>query len=264
MKKPIKILYAPYNIASMPAITIDALNKIEGVIARGVAIDNNQYLDFGVNKKQNWNIHVVDSNVKKPWLYIINLFLAELSLIKRILWADIIIWQWDIKIYMPHYWLIKLSKKPIIVEWLGSDIRIPEIVFEHNPYFQEAFKNNTYTYKKESKARSYWIQYKFKYLKAIPYLCPEMTLFLNRKLFPNYYSTFQRINLNNYIPNYPKLDNLSQLKIIHSPSSTGAKGTEYVRSAITKLKRKYNFEYVEITNKSHKEALNSIRTADLF
>ncbi|HRI32347.1 MAG TPA: hypothetical protein PLD02_01255 [Saprospiraceae bacterium] len=263
MNKPIKILYAPYNIASMPAITIDELNASQDIIARGVCIDYNQYISFGIDPKKNWKVFKVDSNIRKPFLYLINLICAEFYLIKYIIWADAIIWQWDIKVYMPHYWLIKILKKPILVEWLGSDIRVPEFVIKHNPYYKKALGSGTYTYTRESLNRSNQIQKKFKKLNATPILCPEMSLYLNPNIFETFEPIFQRIDINKFNIRYPDA-NKSIPIICHTPSATGAKGTIEVRKIMDRLKLNYSFEYVEITNKSHAEAIQAIEQCDIY
>lgn len=247
----------------MPAITIDELNLSEDIIARGVCIDYNQYISFGIDPKKNWKVFKVDSNIRKPFLYLINLICAEFYLIKYIIWADVIIWQWDIKVYMPHYWLIKILKKPILVEWLGSDIRVPEFVIKHNPYYKKALESGTYTYTRESLNRSNQIQKKFKKLNATPILCPEMSLYLNPNIFETYEPIFQRIDINKFNIRYPDA-NKSIPIICHTPSATGAKGTIEVRKIMDRLKLNYSFEYVEITNKSHAEAIQAIEQCDIY
>jgi glycosyltransferase involved in cell wall biosynthesis len=52
--------------------------------------------------------------------------------------------------------------------------------------------------------------------------------------------------------------------IVHTPSATGGKGTRFVRNAIDRLKSTLDFEYLEIVNKTHKEALETIAKADIF
>ncbi len=247
----------------MPAITIDALKKIPGIEAKGVAIMSPNSQSFGVNDESSWKKFNVYGSLKHPFEMIKNIILAEYYLCKRILWADVIIWQWDTRVYLPHFWFLKFCNKLILVEWVGSDIRVPEIVNVNNPYFKKAIENRTYSYLKESKARSNWIQMKFKFLNAIPWLCPEMTLFLNRNLFPDYIPTFQRIEVKKYKPVYPD-QNKQKITIVHTPSALGAKGTNYVRTVIEKLKPEFDLEYIEINKKTHVEALSAIASADIF
>lgn len=247
----------------MPAITLDTLSSFEGVETRGISIVNHQSLYFGEEQSNTWKIFDVYKNFKNPLKLVIEVFKAEYYLCKGIAWADFIIWQWDTRIYLPHFWFLKFSNKPKLIEWLGSDIRIPEVVMSFNPYYKREVENGTYSYNFESKSRSNRIQRKFKYINAIPFLCPEMTLFLNKDIFPKYYTTFQRINLSNYIPKYPS-PLMKKVTIVHTPSATGAKGTKYVRLVISKLKLDFDIEYIEVHNKSHKEAIDAISKADLY
>jgi hypothetical protein len=247
----------------MPAITMDILNELGDIEAKGVCISDNKFLSFGKNKTETWKEFNVYTNLSNPLKFIYNLILAEYWLIKRILWCDIIIWQWDVKVYLPHYWLMKLLKKPLLVEWVGSDIRIPDFIFPYSPFYKMEFDNKNYTYTNESRKRSFDIQKKFKSLNAIPMLCPEMSLFLDRTMFPEYIPMYQRINLQPFSVSYPSVGNTRPI-IVHTPSATGGKGTRFVRNAIDRLKSTLDFEYLEIVNKTHKEALETIAKADIF
>ncbi|MFZ1257617.1 MAG: hypothetical protein WAR77_14755 [Saprospiraceae bacterium] len=259
----IKLLYAPYNIASMPAVTMDYLNQRDDILAKGVSIEDHHFTNYGKDKKKYWKTFNVYTNLSKPISFIGNLLQAEYYLIKRILWADIIIWQWDTKVYLPHYFLIWILKKPILIEWVGSDIRIPEIVIANSPFYKSELENGNYTYTKESYKRSLSIQRKFKFLNAIPLVAPEMSLFLDRSLFPEFYLMYQRIRVEDYQVKYPDL-NCKIPVIVHAPSATGGKGTRFVRIAIENLKLKYDFKYIEIINKTHEEAILAIAGADIF
>ena len=263
LERKVRLLYAPYNIASMPAITMDILNGIGNIEAKGVCISDNPFLSFGKDKSKNWKTFNVYTNLKNPFIFLYNLLLAEYFLIKRILWCDIIIWQWDIKVYLPHYLLIKILKKPILVEWVGSDIRIPEIIMKYSSYYKMEYENGNYTYTNESKERSHAIQMKFKFFNATPLLSPELSLFLDRKIFPDYIHILLRINLDEFTISYPSLDKKIPV-LVHTPTATGGKGTRFVRAVIEKLKQTYSFEYLEIINKTHEEALSTISKADIF
>ncbi len=247
----------------MPAITMDILNEIGDIEAKGVCISDNKFLSFGKYKSSTWKEFNVYTNLSNPFKFIYNLVLAEYWLIKRLFWCDIIIWQWDVKKYLPHFWLMKFLNKPVLVEWVGSDIRIPDFIFPFSPYYKMEFDNKNYTYTLESIQRSQYIQKKFYELNAIPLLCPEMSLFLNKNLFPEFIPMFQRINLDRFRVTYPS-DKTTRPVIVHTPSATGGKGTRFVRAAIEKLKRDFDFDYCEIVNKTHTEALATIAKADIF
>ena len=262
-RKALKILFAPSNIASVASITMDALNKNEQVSARGFATHSHPYWSFG----KNWTvINYV------PWKknFIKRFFQAlrkNVKLIQLILWADIIHWQWDIggeMIFDLHRKLIRITRKPVIIEWLGSDIRIPEVVSKDNPYYKEASELGKYSYNFESAERSSAIQAKFAKLNAIPAVCPEMSLFLDKNLFPSFVLLFQRISTKEFEPKLPDVNNHFPL-IVHTPSDRNAKGTFQVRRVIDSLKNKgCEFEYIEIHNKTRNEAVEAIRKADIY
>ena len=258
MSKEIKVLFAPSNMASMPNLTIQALNKLPGIKAKGISYGISHYWTFGPN----WKIIEVTSFKVNALKRIFQFITFKYELFKGILWADILMWTWDIDRF--EFFLIKLFKKKIFIEWLGSDIRVPDILFQHNLYYKNAWANGDWDYMSESQLRSDTIQEKFYKLKATPLLCIEMSLFLNRNFFPNYVSFFQRIDINNYLPQYPSPHSNNPV-LVHTPSATGTKGTRYVREIVEKFRAKgMQFEYIEIHNKSRQEALDAIGKADIF
>lgn len=245
----------------MPAITVDEINKTQLFVAKGVAITSHKFQDFGPNKSKYWKIFNVYTSYLNPFLLCKNILLAEYYLCKSILWADIIIWQWDARIFLPHYWFLKLTGKSIYIEWVGSDIRKPKLLSNINIFYKEQFELGNYTYLYESNFRSWFRQLKFKFLNAIPLLCPEMTLYLDSKLFPIYIKTMQRINTAKYIVNSTEI---KRNIVVHAPSSIGAKGTLQIRNIINKLNKVVDFEYIEVTNKTRKETLEIISTCSIF
>ncbi len=262
-KNKIRLLYAPYNIASMPAITLDEISEQWGIAIKGICIDYNQNINFGKKENEVWLKFKVDSNHKNLVKYFINLFFAELSLCYYISVSDIIIWQWDIKKYLPHFWLIKLLRKKMFVEWVGSDIRNPNFLSKINKYYKQALDSGTYTYKKESQRRSEKIQRKFAYLGAYPIVCPEMELYVDKSLFDRVFILFQRINVSDFLPQYPS-SVTTVPKLCHAPSAAGAKGTDQLRQIIRKLKATLDFEYVELSGVPREEVLKIMATCDIF
>jgi glycosyltransferase involved in cell wall biosynthesis len=56
-----------------------------------------------------------------------------------------------------------------------------------------------------------------------------------------------------------------KLRILHAPSSRGAKGTEFVIKAIDKLKKNgYDIEFVLLENVPHEEVLKQIQSSDII
>jgi len=152
-----KVLHLPYNIGSKITITVSALRKIN-IDAKGAAVNN--YLDEAGENVEVFNTRDYSYlNPKKYFEYI----RANRELKKMILWADVIHWYYDFRILRSERFinLIKHLNKPAVVEFLGSDIRIPEILFPQNPYYKKIFSTD-YSYKFESLNYSRLVQKKFK------------------------------------------------------------------------------------------------------
>jgi hypothetical protein len=223
-----------------------------------VSYGTNKYWTFG----ENWVVITAVDIRKHPLKRILQFLKFKYHILKGILWADILMWHWDIGKF--EYIIVKLLKKKVFVEWIGSDIRVPEIVFQHNPYYKEAWNNGDWDYMSESRERSNTIQRKFFLLNATPVVCVEISMHLNRDFFPKHITFFQRIDIRNYTPMYPSVDCIKPV-LVHTPSATGTKGTRYVRAVISRLQQQgFVFTYVEIHNKSRQEALDAIGSADLF
>lgn len=258
MKKKINVLFAPANTASMPDITLQALNRLDSVDAKGISFANHHYWTFGPN----WKIFTYTSFRKNPLKRILEIISSKWALWKGIYRADLLMWHWDIEPI--DYWMVRLMRKPIFVEWIGSDIRVPDFLFNVNPYYKKVWDDGEWDYMQESKTRSDDIQKRFRKLNATALLCPEISLFLNPQYFSSFTLFYQRIDLKNYTPRYPDPQkNIPTL--VHTPSAKGTKGTKYVRQAIENLKKKgLPLEYIEIHNKTRQEALNAIGQADIF
>jgi glycosyltransferase involved in cell wall biosynthesis len=233
------------------------------VSAKGLSLNNNKYWTF----TKDW---VVIDEV--PWKQnfirrFSQIIYKHYKLLKMIIWADIIHWQWDIRgqtIFNIHYLLIKMLNKPVVIEWVGSDIRIPEKVFQWNPYYKNVWHSGEYSYYIESFKKSIAIQKRFKKIHAFPVVCPEMSLFIDKKIFPNFKILFQRIDVNEYEPSYPSILNNKPI-LIHTPSAKGAKGTRTLKRIIKNLEEKgLCFEYIELSNVNKEECLKTIQRADIF
>jgi hypothetical protein len=259
----LRILFAPSNIASFASITTEALNKIPGIQAKGFSTSTHKYWEFG----KEWTVIQLVSWKKNPLRRLYQILSRDFKLIRLIFWADIIHWQWDIggeTTFDLHYIILKYFRKRVVIEWLGSDIRIPEVVSNLNPYYKMIWENGKYNYGFESFDRSSKIQHKFWKLKATPAVSPEMSLFVNRELFHRIIILYPRVMTRSITPFFPSNENKVP-KIVHAPSAMEGKGTPYVRKAVEALKRKnYLFEYIEVHDQSKQKSIEAIKGADVF
>lgn len=254
------ILILPYNMASMPAITAEALNKIEGVNAKSLTIDLHKYqttnsttiyLPLGITKR---------TPIK--WLWHKLTFRTKLYNLLR--WADVLHYHWS-SIFPDNEdlkWLAQ-SGKPILVEWVGSEIRIPDICKKINPYYARAFDHGYEYNKLESREGSLALQQKFKSVQAIPLIIPEMTLYVQKQMFPVTYPSQIRINVKKFIPAFPPVNKKKPL-IIHSPTAKICKGSNIIIPVIEELKKTLDFEFVLLHDMSRAAVLKIMQEADIF
>ncbi len=146
--------------------------------------------------------------------------------------------------------LLKEKGKTIICIFHGSDARPPYLDVRALRLTLEALKATTLAQKKKLK---YIEQYADYIVNA-----PASSVWHERPVV-NWFSIG--------IPFVSSCEDLSEFKetsipmILHCPSDPQAKGSEHVRTVILRLKKKgYEFNYLELIDKSHAEVLSSIRS----
>lgn len=253
-----KILYAPNNIASMPAITAQAMVEL-GHEARCITLSNNIFHTGNSNV-----IRLKNSSIKNPFLYAYYKTIYLITLYRLLKWCDVVHFTWYAVLpFAIDLWLIRLMKKPRFVEWVGSDIRVPEVTMKESPWYKNAF-NNGYEYSKmESKERSYKNQRNFRATGFVPILVPEMQLYLKPGLFDKVYTTQYRIPTREFTPQYPEIQN-QKIVIVHSPSAVITKGSNYIIPVVESLKKKYNIEFLLLHDVPRQKVLEAMVTADIF
>jgi glycosyltransferase involved in cell wall biosynthesis len=253
----VRVLHLPFNIASIPSHTVRGLRQI-GVEAYGLMLGNALVQSAD-------GLKVIEPvSRRKVYRWIWRSFRWLYNYLKWVAWADVIHWYFGTPV-LPWGLDLKYIKalgKPGVVEWLGSDIRIPEIEFEDNPYYKAAFYSG-YEYQFESLQRSRQIQKKFAeagFASIVP-VC--MLRYVQADICPRVYVVPQRIVLSDYNPAYPD-PAVTRPLIVHAPTAPIAKGTPAVLKAIERLKTKYNFEFRLIHGMSRNEALQVVQRADIF
>lgn len=247
------------NVASMQTITALAMSKLEGVEAKCLIFTKNKYSTTN-------EVTVLEdiSRYKINPFKRIKLLLTEKAKIKKWFeWADIIHYAWGpiFKDGRDLKWARK-TDKPIFIEWVGSDIRNPYYLRKINSHFNDYFEVISNERKFNIKRVKRYLS-QFHKVRAIPTLCPEMSLFIDKGMFLNHKNLFQRINLNAFELQLPKLDSLKPI-IVHSPTSPILKGTQFVLDVLNKLKTNYDFEFKLVTNMTRVEALEIMKKADIF
>jgi glycosyltransferase involved in cell wall biosynthesis len=178
----------------------------------------------------------------------------------------VIHWSWNsTSKYDLDLRLVKFFKKKRFIEWVGSEMRIPEITMLESKWYKEIF-NNGYEYSNtESREASYHLQEKFAKYGFVPVLVPEMHLFLKPGLFKTVFTTQYRIFQKDKFPEvfYPDPAN-DKIVIVHSPSAKFAKGSGYIITVVEKLKTRHNIEFILLNNVPHPVVLETMKRCDIF
>jgi glycosyltransferase involved in cell wall biosynthesis len=247
------------NIASLHSHLATSLNKIEGVNAKYIVFGHHQY----INKNQNEIFLDKYPSRKNPFTYLYHKLTLKYQIKKLIEWCDVVYYIWDSILDEYDLELAHKLNKKIYVEWVGSDIRDPEILFKINPYYKDVFeKGYNYALLEKSNFKEI-VQDKFFKYKASIISSPEMFLYLNPNIKTQKHLIFTRLNVTDFPFNNLKSDNKKPL-IIHSPSAPIVKGSTFILEAIKELKKKYHFDFEIITNKPREEVLSLMQKADIF
>jgi hypothetical protein len=239
----------------MPAITVRALNKA-GHQAKGLI------LGAAVSQSsEGMEVYNFNKGSAMKYLTIAQWYIRFLQLIA---WADVIHWCGSfshplLKITLP---VIRLMHKPAVVEFVGSDIRNPEIEFMDNPYYREVFDKG-YEYPYESAKNSKAIQKQFADAGFDVIAMPGMEQYIDKSIFPHPYRVFQRIEVDRFEFLPPDPSNKKPL-VVHAPTAPVCKGTKHILAAVELLKNKYDFDFELIQNMSHAVAKEKIKSCDIF
>lgn len=259
-----RVLVLPHNYGSMPSITIDALRR-KGIDARGLTYSHHQYQYLSPNMI-NAPIDTHGRRLKKIPKYLSQVYAHYKLLDSMLEWCDVVHWMGHF--YMAKqldFKLLKKHNKPGIVEFVGSDIRNPDVLRKINPYYKSIYDQNLWEYANvETAENSNHLQSLFHELNFVPGVCPEMSLFINESIFgKSKYLLMQRFDVNSYIPSYPSSTETRPV-ILHSPSAKHTKGTRFIEEAIQQLKGTYDFEYRTLHNLPRNEVLNLMGSCDIF
>jgi hypothetical protein len=252
-----RVLHLPLNIASQISITVRALRDIgvdaHGILSSGALVQDSQGVrNFGTAPRKS----------PKWWL-------DKARYVATVLWAiqryDVIHWYFGVTLpgALDLKWAQRLGR-PGIVEFWGSDIRVPEEEFKVNPYYAAAWEAG-YEYRQtESRSGSYARQEKF--VKHGITACLASDTFghyLKPGLWSRVYSTRGRVLTAEFKPQYPSPDNPRPI-LAHSPTVKIGKGTAAVERAVEQLRPKYDFEYRLIHGMTYADAQQVKQTCDIF
>jgi hypothetical protein len=252
-----RVLHLPQNIASLPSHSVRGLRQA-GVDASSLILSSSLVQSaqglWVISPRTNRS---VDRRIAK-WNWF-GQFLVESAR------ADVIHWYYGRPVMLGGLdlaWIAAL-RKPALVEWMGSDIRIPEVEFADNPYYARAYQTGYEYARTEGEGNSRRAQARFARARfafgadrgLYQYILPDF----HRKP----YWIPRRILLEDYEPAYPQLNRTMPL-VIHSPTAPVAKGTSAVLSAVEMAQAIVPFEFRLVQGMAHDEAMKLMEQADII
>ncbi|MGW8823305.1 glycosyltransferase family 4 protein [Paenibacillus sp. JNUCC32] len=154
---------------------------------------------------------------------------------------------------------LKSHGKKLVVQHRGSDVRMLSIARS----FDNPFVRVKSGRRREEKNIIHKLNELSKYIDHAIVADYELFPYIE-KYYKHTHVLRQFITLDKFNPVYPSKKNDKPL-IIHAPTNTYLKGTEYVLEAIERLrKKKIPFDFRLIENVTHEEAIHSYRRADII
>jgi glycosyltransferase involved in cell wall biosynthesis len=254
-----KVLHLPTNIASQMSVTVRALRDI-GAEARGIVL-NKKIIQSNEGLECYEYLSPEQPSVQSR----LKSLIWARKLISAINWADVIHWYSHTRTLPKDLdlRLIAAFNKPRIVEFWGSEVRIPEIASLDNPYRAKMYQENPDLQRgakeKSINTQSRFARYGFECL--VPGV--ETATYIQENIFPKPYFVKTRLISSEFIPAYPDPDN-SKPVIVHSPSHKALKGTQTTLETIEALRGKYDFIFKLIHNVERFKALQILRESDIF
>ncbi len=178
--------------------------------------------------------------------------------------ADVIHWHFNTAIlpFRLDLRFLCLIRKPRLVEFWGSDIRIPETAAADNPFFRDHLMGPTVHYP-ISKEGSRMTQEAFSrngFACLIP--SPEQEAYVFDDLFPDIYRTRARVFVRDVSPRYPPPYRQVPV-VVHVPSVKERKGTAQVVQVVERLQKTHRFEFRLVHGVSREEAQRIMGGGDI-
>lgn len=233
-ENPIKILLIGQNYASVINSLSVGFDQIQGVKARALSLDR---FTSHYNNYNNYFYKTIPSE-KGKLKYFLSKAIGLIVLLYLLLWCDVVHLYYlpsDTQARDFEKKLIDFFCKRKVVTFMGSDVRIPAVASERNPYFKDAYENDQYEYKTETAENSHKLQLKYANdnYKLIVW---DVESYIDHMLFPDI-RIVPHASIN-HISSFAS-DAKQKILVVHSPSAPVAKGTEIIKHEMEKVIAKY-------------------------
>jgi hypothetical protein len=239
--EPPRVLHAPIEIAGQGSIAVRGLREL-GVDAHLFAAAH----PFGYDEPD-----IIPPST--PWAYI-RTFAAAVRA------HDVIHFYYGAG-FLPVLRLVDVRAlralgKQIVVEFFGSDVRIPSLASARNPHYVQLRGEDDDLARRRMRS---WSR-----LTSGHMIVGDHSIDASiGPYFKHVHYARQRVDTASWVPRPPATD-CSRPRVVHAPSDFAGKGTRFVRRAVEELRGSgMQFEYDEISGSSHAEVMRHCESADL-
>lgn len=263
-KRPLRVLHLPVNIRWIMDATVRGEQEIgiktKTMFISCTGLDENRQDDV-------WDSPCCSSSRRFSFAYVrylVSIVLFFFHYIRLLIWADVVHWQYSNRLWFGDgrlknldFYLLRLFKKPAIVQFHGGDFRNSEQWAKTNPWWHEAYEQS---FMKELDEKARVTQDSFADAGFVFALGYGMYPFVKAENLNRAIILERGIVLGS--SGAPRAEN-KRIKIVHAPSHPTAKGTKYVLRAIDLLKNKYDIDFVLLENMHHDVVLENLKQADI-
>jgi hypothetical protein len=251
--KAIRVLHLPTNMASVMSENVRALTAV-GVEARGFVFGETSPL-------VNYAGLTVIRQVGPPASRL-------LWLLRQFMWADLVHWYWHSPV-LPKgrdLGLLRRLRKPVIVEWMGSDVRNPEVELADNPWFRRTWRDvPEFRGMTGSCVRSHAAQERFARIGATSLVHPGEVQYLNPELRSRYFKIMIGLDMSALPSKASRPGSNARPLVVHSPSNRLVKGTGHILEVVEALRNEgLDFDFTTIEGLDRSAALKTLAHADIL
>jgi glycosyltransferase involved in cell wall biosynthesis len=249
-----RVAHLPTNIASLPSHTARAEREL-GLDSRvHEFVSGNPVITSGPELEQ---VHLPENFRSRGGVLAIAKYLG---IVAR---ADVVHWYYSTRMFPREldFRIIQRLKKPAVIDWMGSDIRNPEVEMEDNPVFASIYKTGELD-GVWSREESEQVQRIFAAAGFHGVAPPGMVQYV----LPDLKSQTTVIDRGVIMRDYEACDETNNPRpiIAHAPSKMRLKGSDMLLRAVEQLGDRGDFDLDLITGVPREQALERIKRADVF
>jgi hypothetical protein len=152
--------------------------------------------------------------------------------------------------------LLRLLGRRVVVEFMGSDVRMPSLEAQRNPYYVALDIESDDTARR---ALTTWSGV----TSGHAIICDRALAVFLAPHFEHIHVVPFRVDTASFSP-IPPDPQVTKPTVVHAPSDLSGKGTRHLRAAVQALQASgVEFDYVELHGMSHEEVIERCRRADI-